>query len=155
MRSAWLHYLLFCVTVAACFGGDAPHAAGSFLFLWVSDALDVEGTGGGICKMSEDLSETSTFITVSKCCHCSRHGRSSRGHTLERKWKRFMYLLGACMKQRDRDGRRGREFSPNGKYNRKLENNMPCAYTHTRSWCYPPALIKHCKFWKIKRASPF
>ena len=33
----------------------APHVAGSFLFLLVSDAVDVEGTGGGVCKMSGAL----------------------------------------------------------------------------------------------------
>ena len=42
--------------MAACLGGGAPHGAGSFLF--VSDALDEEGTEGGVCKMSEDPSET-------------------------------------------------------------------------------------------------
>ena len=41
---------MFCVTVAACFGGVVPHVAGSFLFLLVSDAVDVEGTGDGVCK---------------------------------------------------------------------------------------------------------
>jgi len=45
--------------VAACFGGGVPHVAGSFLFLLVSDAVDVEGTGDGVCKMSEEPSETS------------------------------------------------------------------------------------------------
>ena len=48
-----------CVTAAACFGGGVPHVAGSFLFLLVSNALDVEGTGDLVCKMSEDPSETS------------------------------------------------------------------------------------------------
>ena len=33
--------------------------AGCFLFLFVSTALDVEGMGDGVCKMSEDPSETS------------------------------------------------------------------------------------------------
>ena len=42
----------------------APHVAGSFLFLLVSDALDVEGTGGGVCKMSEDPSETSFSLRL-------------------------------------------------------------------------------------------
>ena len=71
MRSASLHYLLFCVTVAACFGGGIPHVAGNFLFLFVNDAYDVEGTGDGVCKMSEDPSETSfslrsaSVVTVS------------------------------------------------------------------------------------------
>ena len=37
----------------------APHVAGSFLFLLVSDAVDVEGTGDSVCKMSEEPSETS------------------------------------------------------------------------------------------------
>ena len=45
--------------MAACFGGGVPHVAGSFLFLSVSDALEVAGTGGDICKMSEEPSETS------------------------------------------------------------------------------------------------
>ena len=44
--------------MAACFGGG-PHVAGSFLVLLVGNALDVEGTGDGVCKMSEDPSETS------------------------------------------------------------------------------------------------
>ena len=44
--------------MAACFGGG-PHVAGSFLFLFVSDAYAVERTGGGVYKMSEDPSETS------------------------------------------------------------------------------------------------
>ena len=39
--------------------GGAPRVAGSFRFLSVSDALDVERTGRGVCKMSEDPSETS------------------------------------------------------------------------------------------------
>ena len=39
---------MFFVTVAAYFGGNAPRVAGSFLSLFVSDALDVEGTGGGV-----------------------------------------------------------------------------------------------------------
>ena len=43
----------------SCFGGGVPHVAGSFLFLLVGNALGVEGTGDGICKMSEDPSETS------------------------------------------------------------------------------------------------
>ena len=56
--------------MAACFGGGAPRAAGSFLFVLVSDALDVEGTGDSVCKRSEDPSETSfslrsaSFVTV-------------------------------------------------------------------------------------------
>ena len=33
--------------------------AGSFRLLLVSDALDVEGTGDGVCKLSESPSETS------------------------------------------------------------------------------------------------
>ena len=41
------------------FGGGVPHVAGSFLFLLVRDALVVEGTGDGVCKLSEDPSETS------------------------------------------------------------------------------------------------
>ena len=45
--------------MAACFGGGVPHVAGSFLFLLVSDAVDVEGTGDGVRKMSEDPSEPS------------------------------------------------------------------------------------------------
>ena len=45
--------------MAACFGGGVPHVARSFLFLLVNNALDVEGTGDGVCKMSEDPSETS------------------------------------------------------------------------------------------------
>ena len=45
--------------MAACFGGGAPQVAGNFLFLLVSDALGVEGTGYDVCKMSEDPSETS------------------------------------------------------------------------------------------------
>ena len=43
----------------SCFGGGVPHVAGSFLFLLVSDAVDVEGTGDGVRKMSEDPSEPS------------------------------------------------------------------------------------------------
>ena len=45
--------------MAACFGGGVPHVAVSFLFLLVSNALGVEGKGDGVCKMSEDPSETS------------------------------------------------------------------------------------------------
>ena len=45
--------------MAACFGGDVSQVAGSFLFLLVSDAVDVEGTGDSVCKMSEEPSETS------------------------------------------------------------------------------------------------
>ena len=45
--------------MAACFGVGVPHVAGRFPFLLVSDALHVEGTGGGVYKMSEDPSQTS------------------------------------------------------------------------------------------------
>ena len=47
--------------MAACFGGG-PHVAGSFLFPLVSDVLDVEETGGGVPRMSEDLSEISFLL---------------------------------------------------------------------------------------------
>ena len=42
-----LHYLLLG-------GSGGPHVAASFLFLFVSDALDVEETEDGVCKTSED-----------------------------------------------------------------------------------------------------
>ena len=45
--------------MAACCGGGAAHVAGSFLVVVVSGVLDVEGTGGGDCDMSEDPSDTS------------------------------------------------------------------------------------------------
>ena len=48
--------------MAACFTCGAPHVAGSFLFLLVSDVLDVEETGGGVPRMSEDLSEISFLL---------------------------------------------------------------------------------------------
>ena len=48
--------------MAACFGGGVPHVAESFLFLLVSDALDIEETEDGVCKMSEDSSETSFLL---------------------------------------------------------------------------------------------
>ena len=45
--------------MAACCGGGAARVAGSFLVVLVSGVLDVEGTGGGDCDMSEDPSDTS------------------------------------------------------------------------------------------------
>ena len=79
--------IISCVTVAACYGGG-PHVAGYFLFLLVSNALDVEGTGDGVCKMSEDPSETSFSLLPASVVRVVRHGWSSRWHTLERKWRR-------------------------------------------------------------------
>ena len=46
--------------MAACFGGGVPHVAGSFIFLVVSNRRsEVEGTGDGVRKISEDPSEIS------------------------------------------------------------------------------------------------
>ena len=44
--------------MAACCGGGAARVAGSFLVVVVSGVLDVGGTGGGDCDMSEDPPDT-------------------------------------------------------------------------------------------------
>ena len=44
-----------------CFGRGAPAAAEGFFFLFVCDALDVEGTGNGVYKISEDPFEFSVL----------------------------------------------------------------------------------------------
>ena len=55
VRSAWLYYLLFCVTVAACFGGGVSHVAGNFLFFLVSNDSDVERTGDVFARCLKTL----------------------------------------------------------------------------------------------------
>ena len=48
-----------------------------------------------------------SFVTVGKCCHSSRHGWSSRGHTLERKGRQVLSVTTWGMyKQRETDGER-------------------------------------------------
>ena len=48
--------------MAACCGGGAARVAGSFLVVVVSGVLDVGGTGGGDCDMSEDPPDTSLSL---------------------------------------------------------------------------------------------
>ena len=76
--------IISCVTVAACYGGG-PHVAGCFLFLLVSNALDVEGTGDGVCKMSEDPSETS-FSLQSACVHAHTHTKLGSSASIDKTW---------------------------------------------------------------------
>ena len=64
MRSMWLHYLLFCVTVAACFGGGGPCVAGS---------CGCRRNGRWCLQDVSSPFWNFIFITFGPCCHSSRH----------------------------------------------------------------------------------
>ena len=63
--------------MAACFTCCAPHLAGSFLFLLVSDVLDAEETGAGVPRMSEDLSEISFLLRSASVVTVADKARAS------------------------------------------------------------------------------
>ena len=79
--------------MAACCGGGAARVAGSFLVVLVSGVLDVEGTGGGDCNMSEDPSDTAlsslSAVAVAVAVAVADTVREAEGiHTVGRKRKR-------------------------------------------------------------------